>query len=294
MRRLPEWPAHRRGRGRRARPRDTAGRHRGLSPGDARGGGLKTGCELLRGCLGKVSRHRMGPPMNHILSRLESWSAKSKICRRFHLTAWEMIRRREQSKVFQSTLLLPVLSTLLALIYSGIDLPLEFLDVEGHSSARLAIFYIAILALSVGELVFQLRVPHMIRRYENKLEYIKSEVEVLKFPAAFRAVASLIDRRLDEHGAILNLTEPRVATELRSELDRPKQLHLDSEELSGNDISQLMVLHWDMMNMCLPFERVAIFYLFRLGVFLFSLATALSIVPSLYYAFAMLFGALWH
>jgi hypothetical protein len=129
----------------------------------------------------------------------------------------------------------------------------------------------------------------MIRRYENNLEYCKSEIDILQQGRTIYKVITVVKRRLENFSSEVSKYDAKLVENLEKSYKKaaPNVISYDrqskklSAELSKDDITDMMLAHWDFANFVEGRYRVAVYFLFNIGIVLFGLCMILSIASVL-------------
>jgi hypothetical protein len=216
-----------------------------------------------------------------ILKRLDSLAAN------YHQTSWEVLRRLGRSPAFSSVIFYPVVAGLISFNQSAVSI----LFIEGWVSlntslmVRMYLLYVSLLCMFIGSIFYAFKCPEMIKRYENSLEYGKSELAILTQPVFCTDVYHFIGRRLDVHGASVEPLTPHLCEKLRDALKVVnRELAAGTERISESAVTAMMLAHWQFMNRAHPFERLVVFLSYWTGFILLSLVSLVSVFEILYNA----------
>jgi hypothetical protein len=191
-------------------------------------------------------------------------------------TGWEYIRRLGRSPAFGSIVFFPLVASFLTLSGKAKILFLPFpLDV----SWRVHLFYWALFLLFVGSSFYAWRCPGMFNRYDNHLEYAKSELEILKHSTFARDTTKFIERRLNRHKGEVEHLHPAAVRQLEDAIKKVQAAIEDKSDgcVPESVLAPLLLAHWQFMNRADPRSRVAIYALYAMGLTLIAIVSVLSV-----------------
>jgi hypothetical protein len=120
----------------------------------------------------------------------------------------------------------------------------------------------------------------MIKRYENSLEYGKSELDILTY-RVFCDVHQFVSRRLDRHSPYIDHLGDvgrNLSQELRVALDLINQeISTDDARIDTLAVTTMMRAHWQFMNRARPKSRLTVFWFYWTGLGLLTMVSVSSI-----------------
>jgi hypothetical protein len=151
------------------------------------------------------------------------------------------------------------------------------------AATKVYLFYFGLLFLFLGSFLDAWRCPEFIKRYENSLEYVKSELDVLVIPATAETVIKFTIRRLEQHRPTVGKLHDSSVQSLDSAIQEVSNQISARISLEKNPVSAWMFAHWTFMTRSFPLTRAwtTIFYLCGIG--LIGLVSALSVVQVLWH-----------
>jgi hypothetical protein len=217
-----------------------------------------------------------------ILKRLDKLGAD------YHRTSWEVLRRLGRSPAFSSIVFYPLVAGLISFNQSAVSI----FFIEGWFSLntslvwRMYSFYAALMLLFIGSIFYAFWCPEMLKRYENSLEYGKSELDILSHPVFCADVHGFIERRLDTHHSAIGRFAPHLCRNLRDALKAvDNEITADRGRISEAAVSAMMLAHWQFMNRAYPWGRLVVFMSYWAGLGLLFFVSLLSVLEILYNAF---------
>lgn len=202
--------------------------------------------------------------------------------RDYRFSTWENIKRFGRSPAFSTIVFYPLLSALIGLHYSAIQIPFIgiFMNLSGSAMLKLYLLYFGLLFLFIGSIMYTAFCPEFFKIYENSLEYVKSNLQVHKLVAPATDVLRFTARRLEEHGDCLEIIHPAARERLsRSICDIRGKIDTKTE-LDDQITAEWLIAHWHFMMRSMPLRRLAIFISYVIGLFLISMLSLVSVTQT--------------
>jgi hypothetical protein len=207
-----------------------------------------------------------------MLGRLYKWLAGQ-----YTLTGWEYIRRLGRSPAFGSIVFYPLVASFLTL--GDKAQTVLFLPFPIDVSSRVHLFYWALFALFLGTSFYAFRCPGMFNRYDNHLEYAKSELDILRHPAFAADIAKFIERRSEAYKNEVGNLHPAAVRRLQEGIEKIQAAIGDGpiDYVPESALAPLLLAHWQLMNRARPISRVVIHALYVIGLILIAFVSLLSV-----------------
>lgn len=193
----------------------------------------------------------------------------------YHLSSWEMIRRKGRSPAFASIVFFPIIITIVSLNSTLVILPIigARFQLPLWAAAKLYVFLAGVAALSLGSSLYAWRCPEFFKRYENSIEYIKSEGEILRLVAPHAEVVGLCERRLAFHRPEIQLLHARSVKRLEAAIKQSREVVSHKALIDPQIVAELLQAHWLFMSPSWGRTRAWVTLSYIVGLVLITVAT---------------------